>query len=151
MTPTMRLLYFLFLMVIAGMVGYLILIVLYPEQFAARDWIDATATKERPPLKEDEAVAALKGLKLGGIHLGISAEEAGRVYPSMRLEPAPYRRQTGYFLHHDDQYQVSFRSPERGGRAFRIKSEHTCFLPGTVDRTQREFRQVGRVRLPGRG
>ena len=37
MTPTMRLLYFLLLMVIAGMVGYLILIVLYPEQFAARD------------------------------------------------------------------------------------------------------------------
>ena len=49
MTPTMRLLYFLLLMVIAGMVGYLILIVLYPEQFAARDCIDATATKERPP------------------------------------------------------------------------------------------------------
>ena len=47
-------------MVIAGMVGYLILIVLYPEQFAARDWIDATATKERPP-KEDEAAATLKG------------------------------------------------------------------------------------------
>ena len=132
-------------MVIAGMVGYLILIVLYPEQFAARDWNDTTATKE------DEAAAALKGFKLGGIHLGISAEEAGRVYPSMRLEPAPYRRQTGYFLHHDGQYQVSFRSPERGGRAFRIKSEHTCFLPGTVDRTQREFRQVDRVRLPGRG
>ena len=132
-------------MVIAGMVGYLILIVLYPEQFAARDWNDATATKE------DEAAAALKRFKLGGIHLGIFAEEAGRVYPSMRLEPAPYRRQTGYFLHHDGQYQVSFRSPEHGGRAFRIKSEHTCFLPGTVDRTQREFRQVGRVRLPGRG
>ena len=49
MTPTMRLLYFFLLMVIAGMVGYLILIVLYSEQFAARDWIDATATKERPP------------------------------------------------------------------------------------------------------
>ena len=62
---------------------------------------------------------------MGGIHLGISAEEAGRVYPSMRLEPAPYRRQTGYFLHHDCQCQVSFRSPERGGRAFLVKSEHT--------------------------
>ena len=37
MTPTMCLLYFLLLMVIAGMVGYLILSVLYPEQFAARD------------------------------------------------------------------------------------------------------------------
>ena len=138
MTLTMRLQYFLSLMVIASMVGYLILIVLYPEQFAARDWIDATATKE------DEAAAALKRFKLGGIHLGIFAEEAGRVYPSMRLEPAPYRRQTGYFLHHDGQYQVSFRSPERGGRAFRVKSEHTCFLPGTVDRTQREIRQAGR-------
>ena len=145
MTPTMRLLYFFLLMVIAGMVGYLILIVLYPEQFAARDWNDTTATKE------DEAAAALKRFKLGGIHLGIFAEEAGRVYPSMRLEPAPYRRQTGYFLHHDGQYQVSFRSPERGGRAFRIKSEHTCFLPGTAARTQREIRQAGRVRLPGRG
>ena len=52
-------------MVIAGMVGYLILIVLYPEQFAARDWNDTTATKE------DEAAAALKRFKLGGIHLGI--------------------------------------------------------------------------------
>ena len=72
-------------------------------------------------------------------------------YDRMRLEPAPYRRQTGYFLHHDGQYQVSFRSPERGGRAFRIKSEHTCFLPGTAARTQREIRQAGRVRLPGRG
>jgi hypothetical protein len=90
-------------MVIAGMVGYLILINLYPEQFAARGWIDATAIKESPP-KENEAVAALKGFKLGGIHLGISAEEVGWVYPSMRLEPAPYRRQTGYFLHHDGQY-----------------------------------------------
>ena len=37
MTPTIRLLYFLLLMVIAGMVGYLILIVLYPKQFTARD------------------------------------------------------------------------------------------------------------------
>ena len=124
MTLGMRWGYFLLLMVIAGMVGYLILIVLYPEQFAARDWIGAKSTKERTS-QEEAAAAALKGFQLGGIHLGISPADALRVYPSMRLEPAPYRRQTGYFLHHDGQYQVSFRSPERGGRVFRVKSEHT--------------------------
>ncbi len=124
MTLTMRLLYVILLMVIAGMVGYLVLIIIYPEQFAARDWIGAMAIKERTS-QEEEPAAALMGFQLGGIHLGISPEAARRVYPSMRLEPAPYRRQTGYFLHHNGQYQVSFRNPERGGRAFRIKSEHT--------------------------
>lgn len=124
MTLGMRLGYFLLLMVIAGMVGYLILIILYPEQFGTRDWIGAKSTKERTS-QEEKAAAALKGFQLGGIHLGISPEEARRIYPSMRLEPAPYNRQTGYFLHHNGQYQVSFRNPERGGRAFRVKSEHT--------------------------
>ena len=124
MTLGMRLLYLLLLMAIAGMVGYLILIILYPEQYATRDWIGAKTTKERTS-QEEEAAAVLKGFQLGGIHLGISPEEARRVYPSMRLEPAPYNRQTGYFLHHNGQYQITFRNPERGGRAFRVKSEHT--------------------------
>ncbi len=124
MTLGMGLLYFLLLMAVTGLVGYLVLIILYPEQFGTRDWIGAKAIKERTS-QEEEAAAALKGFQLGGIHLGISPEEARRVYPSMRLEPAPFNRQTGYFLHHDGQYQVSFRNPERGGRAFRIKSEHT--------------------------
>ena len=124
MTLGMRFLYFLLLMVIAGLVGYLVLIILYPEQFAARDWIGAKSTKERAG-QDETAAAALMGFQLGGIPLGISPEEARRVYPSMRLEPAPYSRQTGYFLHHNGQYQVSFRNPEHGGRAFRVKSEHT--------------------------
>ena len=123
MTIGMRLLYFLLLMVITAMVGYLILIILYPDQFGTRDWIGAKSPKERTS-QEEAARAALKGFELGGIHLGISPADALRIYPSMRLEPAPYRRQTGTFLHHDGQYQVSFRSPDRGGRAFRVKSEH---------------------------
>ena len=124
MTLGMRLLYFVLLMVVAAMVGYLILIILYPDQFAARDWIGAKTTMDRTG-QQEEARAALKGFQMGGIHLGISPADALRVYPSMRLEAAPHNRQTGTFLHHDGQYQISFRDPERGGRAFRVKSEHT--------------------------
>ena len=120
MTLGMRVIYVLTLMGMAAMVGYLILLVMFPEQFSTKDWIGATSDIKT----ETNAQARLKGFQLGGVDLGMTTDEARRVYPSLRLETAPNGEQTGFFRHHDGDYQVFFRGSDRGGGAYRIQSLH---------------------------
>lgn len=125
MTWGMRLVYFLMLVGIVAMVGYLILIILFPDQFGTRDWIGSTA-----PETEGKR-ARLKGFQLGGVYLGVTPDEVRLDYPSLRLEPNPNAGlndktyQFGNFFHHEGEYQISFLGPKRGNRAFEIRSLHT--------------------------
>lgn len=120
MTLGMRLMYIVLLLVVAGMVGYLVLVILFPEQFASRSWIGAKGPKQTA------AGAAMidKGFELGGVWLGITPDQARVVYPTIRFEPAGDGGRTGVFPHHDGEYQVSFRGPDKGERAYRIRSQH---------------------------
>ncbi len=126
MTLGMRAVSFLTLLGVAAMVGYLVLLVLYPERFSPQDWIGASSEKQAA--SDADALARLKGFQLGNVYLGMTTDEARRVYPSLRLEAAPNGEQTGLFLHHEGEYQVLFRGPDRdsdrGGRAYRIQSLH---------------------------
>lgn len=122
MTLTMRVSFTLLLLGVAGMVAYLALVILYPDQFASRQWIGATADKRMDKVAGVQALT--RGFELGGIHLGIPPSEARRRYPSLRLEPDPGGGQKGFFLHHDGEYQVSFKGLEQGERAYRIQSRH---------------------------
>ena len=125
MTLGMRLAYFLMLVGVVAMVGYLILIILFPDQFALRDWIGSAA-----PETGSEQVR-LKGFQLGGVYLGVTPDEVRRDYPSLRLEPNPNAGlnektyQFGYFFHHEGEYQISFLGPKRGNRVFEVQSLHT--------------------------
>ena len=118
MTLGMRVVSFLTFLGVAAMVGYLVLLIFYPERYSPQDWIGASAEKQA------EALARLKGFQLGGVSLGMTTDEARRVYPSLRLEAAPNGEQTGLFRHHEGEYQVFFRGSDRGGRAYRIQSLH---------------------------
>ena len=118
MTLGMRVGSFLTFLGVAAMVGYLMLLVLYPDRFSPQDWIGASSEKQAG------ALARLKGFQLGGVTLGMTTDETRRVYPSLRLEPAPNGEQTGLFRHHEGDYQVFFRGPDRGGLAYRIQSLH---------------------------
>ncbi len=122
MTLGMRVVSFLTFLGMAGMVGYLILLVLYPDRFSSQDWIGASSDKQSN--SGAGALAKLRGFQLGGVTLGMTPDEARRVYPSLRLEAAPNGEQTGLFLHHEGEYQVFFRSPDRGEGAYRIQSLH---------------------------
>ena len=125
MTLGMRLVYFLMIVGFVAMVGYLILIILFPDQFGLRDWIGSAA-----PETESERVW-LKGFQLGGVYLGVTPDEVRRDYPSLRLEPNPNAGpddkiyQFGRFLHHGGEYQISFLGPKRGNRVFEVHSLHT--------------------------
>ncbi len=125
MTLGMRLVYFLMIVGFVAMVGYLILIILFPDQFGPRDWIGSAA-----PETGSERVR-LKGFQLGGVYLGVTPDEVRRDYPSLRLEPNPNAGpddkiyQFGRFLHHGGEYQISFLGPKRGNRVFEIHSLHT--------------------------
>ncbi len=101
---------------VAVMVGYVILLVMYPERFSPQDWIGASSEKQA------DSRAGRMGFQLGGVYLGMTTDEARRVYPSLRLEAAPNGEQTGLFRHHEGEYQVFFRGPDRGGSAYRIQS-----------------------------
>ena len=124
MTLGMRIMYFLMLMGVAFLVGYLILSILYPDQFSPRDWIGSAK-----PGSEAEQVR-LRGFQLGGVYLGVIPGEVRRVYPSLRLEPntnagpEDKAHQFGLFLHHDGEYQISFHGPKRGNRVFKVRSLH---------------------------
>ncbi len=123
MTLPMRLAYYLFLLSIPVLIGYLILIILYPDEFGARNWIGSA----RP---EKEEIIRLRGFQLGGIYLGSTPGEARQVYPSLRLEANPHAGVTdqiahyGYFTHHGGEYRISFLGPKRGSRAFKVSSTH---------------------------
>ncbi len=116
MTLGMRVVSVLTFLGVAAMVGYLILLVIYPDRFSPQDWIGASSEKQAG------ALARLKGFQLGGVTLGMTTDETRRVYPSLRLEPAPNGEQTGLFRHHEGDYQVFFRGSDRGGLAYRIQS-----------------------------
>ena len=122
MTPGMRIVTALVLFAVIAMVGYLVLLVLYPDQYGPEDWIGAGSFKpagvEAPPMAE------LKGFELGGIHLGLPADEAFKVYPSMRFTPNPKGGRIGAYRHHEGQYRVFFHGLEKNGRAYRIESRH---------------------------
>ena len=114
MTLGMRLAYFLMLVGVVAMVGYLILIIVFPDQFSPRDWIGSAA-----PEAGSERVR-LKGFQLGGVYLGVTPDEVRRDYPSLRLEPNPNAglndktHQFGRFFYHEGEYQISFLGPKDG-------------------------------------
>lgn len=128
MTIGMRLMYFLLILGIFVMVGYLVLIVLFPDKFGSREWIGTNVEKEAK--QQGPGLADIKSFKMGGIHMGVTPDQAKKVYSSMLLEPNPNAgpnsptQQTGRFEHHGGDYEVSFRGPERGNRAYIVRSVH---------------------------
>jgi hypothetical protein len=120
MTFWMRIAYVALFLVVAGMVTYLILVILYPEQFAKPSWIGAAK-----PTKEAAASRSkLGGIALGGVVLGMTPADVKAIYPETRFEALPEVGMTGQFRHHDGDYQVWFHGAERGERAHRIRSTH---------------------------
>lgn len=103
------------------MVGYLILLVIYPDQFGPEDWIGAEGAKKTA---RTETMGPLKGFELGGIHLGLPADEALKVYPSMAFQPNPGGGRIGAYRHHEGEYRVLFHGLEKSTRAWRIDSRH---------------------------
>lgn len=119
-----RLVMFVFFLTLMGMIGYLVLTILYPDQFASPSWIGATSIKKHAKSGADSFQR--KGFLLGGIRLGMTPAQARAVYPTVQLEPDPNSDgQTGFFLHHDGEYTISFHGPIKGDRAFRIRSQHS--------------------------
>ncbi|NQU62137.1 MAG: hypothetical protein HQ512_13485 [Rhodospirillales bacterium] len=129
LTIGMRVMYFLLVLGMAVMVGYLVLIVLYPDEYGARDWIGSKAEKE--PKQAGPGLVDLKSFQMGGINMGITPDQAKTIYPSMRLETNPNAgpnaptAQRGIFVHHGGDFEVFFRGPKRGNRAYRVHSVHT--------------------------
>ena len=119
MSTSMRVVFTLLLIAVAAMVTYLVLLILYPDQFSTKQWIGGGSGGE-----QIYSEALPQGFELGGIRLGQSPSEVKRLYPSLRLEPAPAGEQKGYFLHHEGQYQVHFKAPDQGERAYRIQARH---------------------------
>ncbi len=122
MTTGMRVMFTLLMIGVTGMVLYLVLLILYPDQFSSKDWIGANGDKKIYASAEARAWAL--GFELGGIKLGMSAAETKHIYPSLRLEPGAGGGQKGFFAHHDGEYQVSFKSLEQGARAYLVQSKH---------------------------
>lgn len=118
MTRGMRLMLAVLMVVVAGMVGYLVAIVVYPERFASPSWIGAKSTKREGGGHVD------KGFELGGVWLGMTPDQALAVYPSIRFTASAYGGRTGVFPHHDGEYRMSFHGPDKGERAYRISSRH---------------------------
>jgi len=130
MTLGMRLMYIVLLLVVAGMVGYLVLIILFPEQFASPSWIGAKGPKQTTAAG---AAKIDKGFELGGVWLGITPDQARAIYPTTRFEAAADGGRTGTFPHHDGEYQVSFHGADKGERAHRIASQHVFREASYVD------------------
>jgi hypothetical protein len=122
MTLGMRLLYVVVVLIAAGMVGYLVLIVMYPEQFASKSWIGTKAPQQT--VADADARKAARGFELGGVWLGITPADARALYPDIRFEPDTDGGSTGVFPHHDGEYRVSFHRQAKGERAYRISSRH---------------------------
>ncbi len=124
MNNWIRLLMVLFFMAMTGMVGYMILTILYPDQFTTPSWIGATSIKK--PAKSGTEPFQRKGFLLGGIRLGMTPLQTRVVYPTVQLEPTPNSDgQTGFFVHHGGEYTIYFLGPNKGDRAFRIRSRHS--------------------------
>jgi len=121
MTLGMRLMFIVLLLVVAGMVGYLVLIILFPDQFTRPSWIGAKSPKQTAAVAAGKSD---KGFELGGVWLGITPDQARAVYPAIRFDPGADGGRIGVFLHHDGEYQVSFHGPDRGERGYRIRAQH---------------------------
>ena len=119
MTFWIRIVYAALFLVVAGMVTYLVLVILYPEQFAKTSWIGA-----KPSSKEAAGGGKPAGFGLGGIVLSMTPADVKAIYPETRLATLPEGGTTGLFRHHDGDYRVWFHGPERGERAYRIRSQH---------------------------
>ena len=102
MTPGMRVMFTLLMIGVAGLILYLGLLILYPEQLSPKNRIGATVDKQMYSNTENQALGG--GFELGGIILGMSPTEARHTYPSLRLEPNTDGGQKRYLLHHDGDY-----------------------------------------------
>jgi hypothetical protein len=122
MTLGMKIATTLMILVAVVMVVYLVLLVLYPERYGPEDWIGAKAPKQAGA--KAPSLEALKGFELGGIQLGLPADEAFKVYPSMQFTPNPKGGRIGAYQYHEGQFQVFFHGLEKSGRAYRIESRH---------------------------
>ncbi|MDA0306508.1 MAG: hypothetical protein O3B76_09535 [Proteobacteria bacterium] len=127
----MRLGYFLLLAGIAAMVGYLVLLVVFPEKFASQDWIGEKSQKTKTGTSIAVDLTLLKSFKIGGLSMSFTPEEARRTFPSLSLTanpnfgPSDQVAQFGHYRHHDGEYKVFFRGPKQGNRLFKVESRHT--------------------------
>ncbi len=127
----MRLGYFLLVVGIAAMVGYLILLVVFPERFASQDWIGEKSQKTKTGTSIAVDLTLLKSFKIGGLHMSFTPEEAKRTFPSIFLVdnpnfgPSDNVAKTGTYRYHDGDYKVFFRGPKQGNRLFKVESRHT--------------------------
>ena len=103
------------------MIVYLVLLVLYPDEYGAEDWIGSEGSQKAA---QNRSSASLKGFELGGIHLGLAADEALKVYPDMTFKPNPGARRIGTYRHQDGDYRVLFHGLEINTRAWRIDFLH---------------------------
>jgi len=142
MTLGMRVFFVVLMLAVAGMITYLVLNILYPEQFAKPSWIGAKSTKESG--SGGGGAAMPKGFQVGGIAMGMTPAEAKAVYPDIRFEPAPGGGTTGVFRHHDGEYRVTFHAPDHRERAYRISSRHVYPKVSYVDLLSQMSGKYGR-------
>lgn len=119
MTFGMRVGYALTIIGAIVMVGYLVLMVMYPDEYALQEWIGAASEK-----RDISSAGTLKGFQMGGVTLGAAADDVRRTHPSLNLSEAPNGEQWGRFRYHEGEYRITFRAAERGGRAYQIRSLH---------------------------
>ena len=112
----------LVVLAVIAMVGYLVLLVIYPDEFGSENWIGVAAVKK--PGTSGEAEILLRGFELGGIQLGTPADKVHKLYPEMRFTPHPKGGRIGTFLHHEGEYRVFFHGLEKNVRSWRIESRH---------------------------
>jgi len=126
----MRLGYFLLVVGIAAMVGYLVLLVVFPEKFSSQDWIGEKSQNKKTGTSIAVDLTLLKSFKIGGLRMSFTPEEAQRTFPSLTLTanpnfgPSDHVAQFGHYRHHDGDYQVFFHGPKQGNRLFKVESRH---------------------------
>jgi len=127
----MKLGYLILVAGIAAMVGYLVLLVVFPERFASQDWIGEKSQKKKTGTSIVVDLTLLKSFKIGGLRMSFTPEEAQRTFPSLTLAanpnfgPGDQVAQFGHYRHHDGDYQVFFHGPKQGNRLFKVESRHT--------------------------
>lgn len=122
MTTSTRIITAMVIFAVIGMVGYLVLLVLYPDQFGSENWIGSGAPKQAGAKNAPQGPQG--GFELGGIQLGMPGDEALKIYPNMRFVPHPKGGRIGTYLHHEGEYRVFFHGLEKNGRVWRIESRH---------------------------
>jgi len=121
-TAGMWVMFTLLIIFVAGMVLFLLLIIVYPDQFSPKDWIGATGDKKISGVNDRQPNAA--AFKLGGVALRMIPSAVKDIYPSLTMTPDPGGGRMGSFTHHEGEYQVTFKGLEHGEQAFRIQSSH---------------------------